>query len=303
MKNKLTYFSGIGLILGSIIMILSILISSMPNFIQIIGVVLFLANVALMLASTGNKNNISIVFSFFTVLGVIVSIIFVILISLGVIKVNSYGLNYGNSSILSIIFLLTIVFTSASATLTFVSSTISDTDTIRTLRSATVGLTVAIAIMSIISLFVPFLALTLYIIVTIAEVILGVTTVFLLVIDKQESIENITVLSSKCNELQKTVANLQTELEKNKQESQSSMAQLEQLKKANTELSTNAEYYSKLYAETKQEALYNQQQLMMNSQQQVPQQSLVAVTQPESTPTPKSLTSSSPIPTIKLNNN
>lgn len=291
MKNKLTYFSGIGLILGAIIMILSILISSMPSFLQIIGAILVLVGVALMLASTGNKGNVSIVFSFFTVLGVIISIIFVILISLGIMNINFYELNYGSFNILSIIFLLTIAFTSASAVLTFISSTISDTDTIRTLRSVTVGLAVAIAIMSVISIFIPFLTLALYTITTIAEIVLGITTLFLLVIDKQESIENTTILSSKCNELQKTVSNLQTELEKNKQERQKFMEQLEQLKKTNAELSTNVEYYSKLYVQTKQEELYNQQQVMMNSQQQQP------------APIPTTSTSSSSIPTIRINNN
>lgn len=302
MKSKLILISGIGVVLGAILLIGSMLITSM-SWGQVVGAILFIMGTCLMLSTTGNKNNISIIFSFLTVIGVIILTIFFILIALGVIEIRTSA--FSEPEMATIIFPFILAFTVGSATLTYLTSTVSDTNTIKTLRNLVAGLSVGIAVMTLIMGFMGILALQLLPIVTIAEIVLAVITLFLIVLDKQESLETISVLTIRCRELQQQTAKLEQDLNAQTGKEQTSQEELEQLKKSNQELKANADYYNKLYTEAKQEALYSQQQLMAISNEQVQQTSVaepttIAPVQPEIVPTTPQ---TSPIPTINYQNN
>ena len=92
LKNRLTYFSGIGVIISAILMLLASLVSAIPDVVSNIGTVLFIISTCLMLASTGNRDNISILFSFLTVICVIIFTIFIILIAFKVVNVRMSAL-------------------------------------------------------------------------------------------------------------------------------------------------------------------------------------------------------------------
>lgn len=139
--------------------------------------------------------------------------IFFILIALGVIEIRTSA--FSEPEIATIIFPFILAFTVGSATLTYLTSTVSDTNTIKTLRNLVAGLSVGIAVMTLIMGFIGILALQLLPIVTIAEIVLAVIILFLIVLDKQESLETISVLTIRCRELQQ----------------QTSQEELEQLKK------------------------------------------------------------------------
>lgn len=175
------------------------------------------------------QNNISIIFSFLTVIGVIILTIFFILIALGVIEIRTSA--FSEPEIATIIFPFILAFTVGSATLTYLTSTVSDTNTIKTLRNLVAGLSVGIAVMTLIMGFIGILALQLLPIVTIAEIVLAVIILFLIVLDKQESLETISVLTIRCRELQQQTAKLEQDLNAQTGKEQTSQEELEQLKK------------------------------------------------------------------------
>lgn len=298
LKNRLTYFSGIGVIISAILMLLASLVSAIPDVVSNIGTVLFIISTCLMLASTGNRDNISILFSFLTVIFVIIFTIFIILIAFKVVNVRMSA--FGGISMSTLLFLLTTLAMIGSAGLTMLTSTVSDNDTIRVLRNTTAGIAVGVAILYVLANFLVFLEVPIVILMAIAQIVGAVIILFLTVLDKQESIETMKVLSIKCSDFQRQASSLQQELEKYKQQEQTTVAQIEQLSKVNQELKTNADYYNQLYVEAKQESLYNQQQLMNIQNNQPPQQEIVEnkvqtqVAQP---------LQNSPIPTIKLEGN
>lgn len=228
MKSKLLLISGIGVVLGAILLIGSMLITSV-SWGQVVGAILFIMGTCLMLSTTGNKNNISIIFSFLTVIGVIILTIFFILIALGVIEIRTSA--FSEPEIATIIFPFILAFTVGSATLTYLTSTVSDTNTIKTLRNLVAGLSVGIAVMTLIMGFMGILALQLLPIVTIAEIVLAVIILFLIVLDKQESLETIYVLTIRCRELQQQTAKLEQDLNAQTGKEQTSQEELEQLKK------------------------------------------------------------------------
>lgn len=304
LKNKLTLFSGIIVVLGASFLVVSMLISSI-TWGEILGAILFLIGTCLMLSTTGNKENISIIFSFLTIIGVVISTLFLILAALGIVEVRTSM--FGASGIGTIIFPCILAFTIGSATLTYLTSTISDTGTIKTLRNVVAGLTIGSTIMTLFSLFLGLLALQLLSIVAIAEVVLAVITLFLIVLDKQEALETISILNNKCRELQQQVTKSQQDLETQIKQQQTSQTELEQLRKNNQELQANAEYYNKLYVETKQEALYNQQQLVSMSSQTTQETTVVSTPDVAAQPLPSEIDQNkpktSPIPMINFENN
>lgn len=302
LKNKLILMSGIGVVLGAVLLIVSMLVTSI-SWVQILGTVLFIMGACLMLSTTGNRNNISIIFSFFTIIGVIISSIFFILMAFGIIEIRTSM--FSKPGIATIIFPFILAFTVGSATLTYLTSTVSETDTIKTLRNLVAGLTVGIAVMTIISVFIGVLAQQLLSIVIIAEIVLAVITLFLVVLDKQESLETISILTIKCRELQQQTTKLEQDLNTQTSKQQTTQAELDRLQKNNQELKTNIEYYNKLYTETKQEALYTQQQLMAISQQ-TPQEATginTSIIQTQPIKTVQAISKVSPIPMINYENN
>ena len=302
LKNKLILMSGIGVVLGAVLLIVSMLVTSI-SWVQILGTVLFIMGACLMLSTTGNRNNISIIFSFFTIIGVIISSIFFILMAFGIIEIRTSM--FSKPGIATIIFPFILAFTVGSATLTYLTSIVSETDTIKTLRNLVAGLTVGIAVMTIISVFIGVLAQQLLSIVIIAEIVLAVITLFLVVLDKQESLETISILTIKCRELQQQTTKLEQDLNIQTSKQQTTQAELDRLQKNNQELKTNIEYYNKLYTETKQEALYTQQQLMAISQQ-TPQEATginTSIIQTQPIKTVQAISKVSPIPTINYENN
>lgn len=155
--------------------------------------------------------------------------IFFILIALGVIEIRTSA--FSEPEIATIIFPFILAFTVGSATLTYLTSTVSDTNTIKTLRNLVAGLSVGIAVMTLIMGFMGILALQLLPIVTIAEFVLAVIILFLIVLDKQESLETIYVLTIRCRELQQQTAKLEQDLNAQTGKEQTSQEELEQLKK------------------------------------------------------------------------
>ena len=298
MKNRLTYFSGIGVIISAILMLVASLVSAIPDVVSNIGTVLFIISTCLMLASTGNRDNISILFSFLTVICVIIFTIFIILIAFKVVNVRMSA--FGGTSMSTLLFLLTTLAMIGSAGLTMLTSTVSDNDTIRGLRNATAAMAIGIVVIVLLMLFVSALAVPLLMVANVLQIAFAVIILFLTVLDKQESIETMKVLSIKCSDFQRQASSLQQELEKYKQQEQTTVAQIEQLSKVNQELKTNADYYNQLYVEAKQESLYNQQQLMNIQNNQPPQQEIVENTVQTQVAQPLQ---NSPIPTIKLEGN
>ena len=298
LKNRLTYFSGIGVIISAILMLVASLVSAIPDVVSNIGTVLFIISTCLMLASTGNRDNISILFSFLTVICVIIFTIFIILIAFKVVNIRMS--TFGGTSMSTLLFLLTTVAMIGSAGLTMLTSTVSDTGTIRVLRNTIAGIAVGIAISYVLANLLIFLAVPLVMLIAIAEIVAAVIVLFLTVLDKQEALETMKVLSMKCSDFQRQVVSLQQELEKYKQQEKTTTTQIEQLSKINQELKTNSDYYNQLYVEAKQEALYNQQQLMNIQNNQSPQQEIVKNTVQTQVVQPLQ---NSPIPSIKIEGN
>lgn len=193
LKNRLTYFSGIGVIISAILMLLASLVSAIPDVVSNIGTVLFIISTCLMLASTGNRDNISILFSFLTVICVIIFTIFIILIAFKVGNVRMSA--FGGTSMSTLLFLLTTLAMIGSAGLTMLTSTVSDTGTIRVLRNTIAGIAVGVAILYVLANFLVFLAVPIVILMAIAEIVAAVIVLFLTVSDKQESIETMKVLN------------------------------------------------------------------------------------------------------------
>ncbi len=298
MKNKLTYFSGIGVIVGTILLLLSLLISKMPFMISCFGMYLFIISICLMLASTGNKDNISILFSGLTVIGVIIFTIFRILMTFNIIDISITP--FSEPSISTQLFFLILITMIGSASLTMLTSTVSDNGTIRVLRNAIATIAVGIAILYILGNFLASLAVYTLVLIVVIEIIAFIMILFLIVLDKQESIETIKALSMKCSDFQKQTKSLQQELEKYKQQEQINTTQINELSKSNQELKANANYYNQLYVELKQENLYNNQQSINIESNQLSKPEVVDRPQQEKVVQPSQ---NSPVPTINIEKN
>lgn len=315
MRKKITLFSAIMTIIGVAIVIASSVISDIPYNILISGVVSFLLGACLMAATTGSKNNISIIFSCLTIFGVVITTILFVLALCNVIQIRSSFL-WGMSGTTKL-FYTVLGCTVGSAVCTYLTSTTGDNHIIKILRNLVAGIAVVIAIIMLITSFTDQATKTLTTITSIIEVLALVSALFLLVLDKQEALETVTVLESKCKELQEQTTKAEEQLQNHTTNQENQTKELEQLRKKNEELAANAQYYTNLYQQIQQEAIYQQtyqqppqpapaQQPIYQPEPQQPQQIQQPVYQePIQTPITNQSTppTTSPIPQINLGNN